>query len=87
MKKWQVGDVGITKIVEMETVGGASWILPDATPEAVRDIDGQVHVDVHVVRRVAPILVLVATEAQRLQIKDNVDQLNLHRLNVLELVS
>lgn len=39
MKKWQVGDVSITKIVEMETVGGASWILPDATPEAVRDIE------------------------------------------------
>jgi glyoxylase-like metal-dependent hydrolase (beta-lactamase superfamily II) len=39
MRKWQVGDVSITKIVEMETVGGASWILPDATPEAVRDID------------------------------------------------
>lgn len=39
MQKWQVGDVTITKIVEMETVGGAAWILPDALPEAVRDID------------------------------------------------
>ena len=29
--------------------------------EAVRDIDGQVHVDVRVVRRVAPILVLIMT--------------------------
>ncbi|MFT4823344.1 MAG: glyoxylase-like metal-dependent hydrolase (beta-lactamase superfamily II) [Halioglobus sp.] len=39
MQKWQVGDVTITKIVEMETVGGAAWILPDALPEVVRDID------------------------------------------------
>ena len=39
MRKWQVGDVTITKIVELETVGGAAWILPDATPEAVRDIE------------------------------------------------
>jgi glyoxylase-like metal-dependent hydrolase (beta-lactamase superfamily II) len=38
MRKWQIGDVTITKIVEMETVGGAQWILPDAAPEAVRDI-------------------------------------------------
>jgi len=39
MQKWQVGDVTITKIVEMETLGGATWIIPDAVPEAVRDIE------------------------------------------------
>lgn len=39
MRKWQIGDVTVTKIVEMETVGGAAWILPDALPGAVRDID------------------------------------------------
>jgi glyoxylase-like metal-dependent hydrolase (beta-lactamase superfamily II) len=39
MQKWQVGEVTVTKIVELETVGGATWILPDATPEAVRDIE------------------------------------------------
>ena len=39
MRKWQVGDVTVTKIVELETIGGASWILPDATPEAVRDME------------------------------------------------
>jgi len=39
MRKWQVGDVTITKIVELESVGGASWILPDATPQACRDIE------------------------------------------------
>lgn len=39
MQKWQIGDVTVTKIVELETVGGATWILPDATREAVRDIE------------------------------------------------
>ena len=39
MQKWQIGDVTVTKIVELETCGGASWILPDATPAACREID------------------------------------------------
>jgi glyoxylase-like metal-dependent hydrolase (beta-lactamase superfamily II) len=39
MRKWQVGEVTITKVVELETVGGAGWILPDATPQACREID------------------------------------------------
>ena len=39
MRKWQIGDVTVTKIVEIESVGGATWILPDATPEAVQEID------------------------------------------------
>ena len=38
MQKWRIGDVTITKIVELETCGGAAWILPDAVPEACRDI-------------------------------------------------
>ena len=38
MQKWQIGDVTVTKIVEMETCGGASWILPDATLELCREI-------------------------------------------------
>ena len=36
--KWQVGDVTITRIVELEATGGSRFILPDATPEAVREI-------------------------------------------------
>ena len=36
--KWQIGDVTITKIVELETTGGSRFILPEATPEAVRPI-------------------------------------------------
>ena len=39
MQKWQIGDVTVTKIVELETCGGASWILPDATPAACREIE------------------------------------------------
>ena len=36
--KWQIGDVTVTKIVELETTGGSRFILPDATPEAIRPI-------------------------------------------------
>ena len=30
---WRVGDATITKVVEIEIAGPATWILPDATPE------------------------------------------------------
>ena len=33
---WQVGDVKITRVVELEVTGGSRFILPDATREAVR---------------------------------------------------
>lgn len=36
--KWQIGDVTVTKIVEIETTGGSRFILPQATPEAIRPI-------------------------------------------------
>lgn len=38
-QSWQVGDVRITRVVEMEMTGGSRFILPDATPEACRDLD------------------------------------------------
>ena len=38
-QSWKIGDVTVTKVVEMETVGGGEWILPDAKPEAVQEID------------------------------------------------
>lgn len=38
MLKWRVGDVTITRIVEMETSGGTRFLLPQATYEAVREI-------------------------------------------------
>lgn len=39
MNEWQVGDVKITRIVEMELTGGNEFILPDATREACLPID------------------------------------------------
>lgn len=36
--RWTIGNVTITKIVELETTGGSRFILPDATPEAIRPI-------------------------------------------------
>ena len=31
---WQIGDIKVTRIVEMEVVGGSRFILPEATREA-----------------------------------------------------
>ncbi len=36
MDSWRIGDVRITRIVEIESTGGSRFILPDATPEAVQ---------------------------------------------------
>ena len=33
MLKWNIGDVTVTRVVELEIPGKATWILPDATPE------------------------------------------------------
>ena len=33
VQRWKVGDVTITKVVEIEIPGPASWIIPQATPE------------------------------------------------------
>ena len=38
MMKWQIGEVTVTKIVELETTGGSRFILPQATREAVLPI-------------------------------------------------
>ena len=39
MSKGQIGDVKVTRIVELEVAGGTRFILPDATREAAREID------------------------------------------------
>lgn len=36
--KWRVGDVTVTKVVELEVTGGSRFILPQATREAVLPI-------------------------------------------------
>ena len=38
MLTWKIGDVTVTRIVEMETSGGTRFLLPQATYEAIRDI-------------------------------------------------
>jgi glyoxylase-like metal-dependent hydrolase (beta-lactamase superfamily II) len=37
--KWKVGAVTITKVVEVEGAGGTKFILPQATPDAIREMD------------------------------------------------
>lgn len=39
MLQWQIGDVRITKVLELEAAGGPRFILPQATREAVQPID------------------------------------------------
>ena len=36
--KWRIGDVTITKIVELEATGGSRFLLPMATAEAIADM-------------------------------------------------
>ncbi|MGY8961507.1 MAG: MBL fold metallo-hydrolase, partial [Alphaproteobacteria bacterium] len=38
MNKWRIGDVTVTRIVEMQVSGGSKFILPDATRDAVQEI-------------------------------------------------
>ena len=39
MDQWKIGNVLVTRIVEMEVAGGTKFILPDATREACLPID------------------------------------------------
>jgi len=39
MNSWTIGDVKITRVVEVEATGGTRFILPHATPEVIRPID------------------------------------------------
>ncbi|MFO1026032.1 MAG: MBL fold metallo-hydrolase [Acetobacteraceae bacterium] len=55
--KWTIGDVTVTKIVEMEATGGSKFLLPQATPEAIKPIawlyphfadeNGKLHMSIH----------------------------------------
>src|SRR5678815_4166624 len=57
MLKWKIGDVTVTKIVELEVAGKATWILPDLTAENLATVswcrphfatdDGKVVMSVH----------------------------------------
>ena len=39
MQQWKVGDVTITRVVELESLGGSRFILPDATRDACLPYD------------------------------------------------
>jgi glyoxylase-like metal-dependent hydrolase (beta-lactamase superfamily II) len=62
--KWQIGDVTVTKIVELEVTGGSRFILPQATREAVlpiswliphfADEDGRLRMSIHALMIEAP---------------------------------
>jgi hypothetical protein len=68
-QSWKIGDVTVTKVVEMETVGGGEWILPDATPEAVTgipwlipdfsDAEGKLRFSIHALLVETPALTIV----------------------------
>lgn len=38
MSKWRIGDVTVTKVVELEVTGGSRFLLPQATPDVIRPI-------------------------------------------------
>lgn len=38
-KRWQIGKVTVTRVVEMEVAGGSRFILPDATRDACKPIE------------------------------------------------
>ena len=42
MNSWQIGDVKITRVVEIEATGGSRFILPDATREACQPLEWMV---------------------------------------------
>ena len=57
MSQWQVGNVKITRVIEMEIAGGTKFILPQATRDRVKeinwlaphfaDIDGNLIMSIH----------------------------------------
>ncbi|MDA0978204.1 MAG: MBL fold metallo-hydrolase [Proteobacteria bacterium] len=38
MQTWQIGDVKVTRVIEMELAGGSRFILPQATPEEILEM-------------------------------------------------
>jgi len=39
VNQWQVGNVKITRVIEMEIAGGTKFILPQATRDKVKEIN------------------------------------------------
>src|SRR5487761_818398 len=57
MSKWRIGDVTVSKLVELEVTGGSRFLLPQATREEIRpiawlqphfaDADGRLRMSIH----------------------------------------
>ena len=45
MNQWQVGNVKITRVIEMEIAGGTKFILPQATRDKVKEINWHPQLD------------------------------------------
>jgi glyoxylase-like metal-dependent hydrolase (beta-lactamase superfamily II) len=39
MSRWKIGEVEVTRVIELEIAGGTRFILPDASPENVKPIE------------------------------------------------
>ena len=37
---WKIGDVTVSKVLELEVTGGSRFLLPDAAPDLVRPTQG-----------------------------------------------
>jgi glyoxylase-like metal-dependent hydrolase (beta-lactamase superfamily II) len=37
-QRWKIGNTTVTKVLELETAGAATWILPDATPARLAQV-------------------------------------------------
>ena len=58
--KWRIGEVIVTKIVELEVTGGSRFILQQATPEAILPV-GWLQPD-----DISPVAVFLASDAANL---------------------
>ena len=57
MDSWKIGDVKVTRVIEIETASIGKFVLPDATPEAIQerawlrphfaDADGNLIMSIH----------------------------------------
>jgi len=55
--KWQIGDVTVTKVIELEMTGGSRFLLPQATPDTIlpitwlqphfADAEGRLRMSIH----------------------------------------
>ncbi len=84
--KWTIGDVTVTKIVELEMTGGSRFLLPQATPEEIlpltwlqphfADENGRLRMSIH--------SFIVETPDRRIVVDHAAEQLASHRIDHLD---